>query len=69
MGIFKIKRFTKDSSEEKKIDEDNEKLSTKDKWIKRGTYAGGVAAGALGVAAPMALYYHRKNKMNKKERD
>jgi len=45
MGIFKIKRFTKDSSEEKKIDDDNEKLSTKDKWIKRGTYAGGVAAG------------------------
>ena len=31
--------------------------------------AGLGAAGALGVAAPMALYYHRKNKLNKKERD
>ena len=31
--------------------------------------AGLGAAGALGVAAPMALYHYRKNKLNKKERD
>jgi hypothetical protein len=31
--------------------------------------AGLGAMGALGVAVPMALYHHRKNKLNKKERD
>jgi len=39
------------------------------KKINKAIGAGLGAAGALGVAAPMALYYHRKNKLNKKERD
>lgn len=38
MSIFRIKRFTKDSDEDKS-------LSSKDKWANRGLIAGAVASG------------------------